>query len=260
MESSHLSLEEVLLRVIATSLLPVGSRNARAALGSAGRHVSEATVSRALRRLDEAGLTQSTDGKGRVATAAGRQRVASAASVTKDDDRLREAIVVRSIDDLLKLLVARRGVEREAARHAAGNATDDDVRMLRSLIDDQRSRIEAGMGPRQLAREFHLAIGRLSGNKLIAAMTELVFDPGLDRVEGILDVIVGSHHTEARSLDEHARIVSAIEARDEDGAEATMVDHLNRLLHETRAYASPERAELVDRVLDWALDNAAPLR
>jgi DNA-binding FadR family transcriptional regulator len=134
---SDLSSEEIiLLQAIGGSSTPVGSRRAADALRGAGITVSESTVSRLLRRLDGEKLTEAQETKGRILTEEGRRLLLTLNERDRREQILRDASGVSDISDLLDLLYARRGVEREAVCAAARRATDADIARLQELVAD----------------------------------------------------------------------------------------------------------------------------
>jgi len=250
--------ETVLLQAIGLSSTPVGSRRAADALRDEGIEVSESTVSRLLRRLDHQKLTEAQEAKGRILTAEGRRLVASLSERDRREQILRDASGVHDIDELLDLLYARRGVEREAARAAARRATDADIRRLEELVADHQARIDNGRIIRHGALNFHKVIGEMTNNRLIAAMMEVLFEPVMDQTEAILDVIIGSHHSEQRSVEEHLEIMEAIVQRDPERADAAMAAHLGRLIAETEEFAATHQDDLVERMLTWMHSGGQP--
>jgi DNA-binding FadR family transcriptional regulator len=243
--------ETVLLHAIGLSSTPVGSRRAADALREEGIEVSESTVSRLLRRLDGHNLTEALEAKGRVLTEDGRRLVASLSARDRRDQVLRDASGVHDVDELLELLYARRGVEREAARAAARRATDADIQRLQGLVADHQARIDTGRIIRHGALTFHQVIGEMANSRLLAAMMEVLFEPVMDQTEAILDVIIGSHHSEQRSVEEHLEIMEAIVQRDPERADAAMAAHLGRLIAETEEFAATHQDDLVERMLTW---------
>jgi DNA-binding FadR family transcriptional regulator len=245
---------QALLAVVAAAGHPVGARQATDALREHGFVVSESTVSRLLRQLDADGLTSPLDGKGRVLTDEGRRRDGALRSdQVPGHDRIppMPTLDIATLQDLLDLLNARRAVEREAAREAATRASEADVANLERLLETHRGRLGQGEIPRDDALEFHRTIGRASGNRVLRMMTDLVLNRRLDRIESVLDVIVGSHHSEALSLDEHEEIVGAIRARQSEQAEVAMQHHLDRLIQEVQATVDTGHAEIYERLLVW---------
>jgi GntR family transcriptional regulator, transcriptional repressor for pyruvate dehydrogenase complex len=243
---------------IGGSSTPVGSRRAADALRGAGIAVSESTVSRLLRRLDGQKLTEAQDAKGRILTDEGRRLLLTLNERDRRDQILRHASGVSDITDLLDLLYARRGVEREAARAAARRATDADIARLRELVADHQARIDERRIIRHGALTFHQVIGEMANNRLLSAMMEVLFEPVMDQTEAILDVIIGSHHSEQQSVEEHLEIMQAIVARDPERADAAMAAHLGRLIDETEAFAAGHQGDLVERMLTWMHDGQSP--
>jgi GntR family transcriptional regulator, transcriptional repressor for pyruvate dehydrogenase complex len=242
--------EVILLNLIAADAGPLGARRAASELQRAGHHLSESTVSRLLTRLDESGLTERIDRKGRRLTDAGRRQIASLAGEQRLRETWQQASDVTNLGDLLDLLYVRRAVEREAARAAALRATPADVERLRRALAIHDEKVLRGEPARDRALSFHRLIAEISGNRLLLATSEIIFAPALDRTEAVLDVVVGSHSSEAHSVDEHEAILDAIADRDAERAEAAMVSHLDRLIAETTQFSeSASGAEIVERLL-----------
>jgi DNA-binding FadR family transcriptional regulator len=71
---------------------------------------------------------------------------------------------------------------------------------------------------------FHRQIAAMSGNMLIAAVSQGMLD-WLSRFKRELVSVRGADRL---TLDEHERIYKAVAAGDADGAAAAMTDHLSR--------------------------------
>lgn len=220
--------ERALLELIA-DLQPVGAREIGRHLTGPLDGLSESTLSRLLRRLDDAGLTASPSGKGRILTPAGRD----AAERIGNERRLSAelgSLELRTAQDVADLLQARRAVEREIARAVAVSATPADVRRLSGLLAGHETSIDATDERRQRAVDFHRALAALVPNKVLRGLAAVVFDPRFDHLEQVLDVITESRGTTRRSPDEHHGLLDAIAAGDPDRAEEAMVSHLDRLI------------------------------
>ena len=247
--------EAAALEIIGGSDAPLGSRQIAKQLRGRGFQVSEATVSRLLRKLDGREWTRPAGSKGRMLTHAGRRELDELVAM-----RPRPApgyLDVRTLHDVLDLLRARRALEREAVRAAAAQIGEADLARLRTLLERQSTAAERGEQTAAIAAEFHLAIVQASQNKLLGAMAELAFDPALDGVGAVLDVIVGSQQRHAVSIPEHEEIVEGLEARDADRAERAMLRHLDRLLEEVETFERGEHAMLIDRVVAWMTSERA---
>jgi len=246
--------EAAVLEIIAAADGPIGCRQATMQLAGRGFTLSESTVSRLLRRLDASQLTRPANAKGRMLTPAGRRQVDELTAARRRHSS--DYLDVRTIQDLLDLLRARRAIEREATRAAAGRIADMDLERLRALVDQQNAVIDAGGVPRDVATEFHRTIVAAAGNKVLEAMADLVFDPALEPVAAVLDVIVDRHSNESMSIPEHREVVEALASRDPGRAERAMLEHLDRLIAEVEVFQHSGAAVLVDRVVAWMTDEA----
>jgi DNA-binding FadR family transcriptional regulator len=73
--------------------------------------------------------------------------------------------------------------------------------------------------------QFHREIARISGNPIFPAIVEAMFGWANEYYRSI----VRAPGAESVTLEEHERIVQAIEQRDPDAAERAMRDHLTRV-------------------------------
>jgi DNA-binding FadR family transcriptional regulator len=127
-------------------------------------------------------------------------------------------------DTLEHLKQARIFLEAGTARMAAERATPEDVVLLRRRIEEHR----AAMPPNDgfLARDmaFHREIARISGNPIFPAIVEAIFQ----WASAYYQPMVRAPGVESLTLEEHSRLVDAIEAHDADAAEAALRAHLTR--------------------------------
>ena len=243
--------EAALLEILESATHPVGSRQATQALRELGLELSESTVSRLLRKLDAQNLTAPVNGKGRVLTDEGRRLLETVTDISATPGTLASVPDIRNARELLDLLYARRTVEREVAREAALRAQPEDIAALAGLLEDHRTRLDQGLTGRGPALEFHRQVGRASHNPVLIQLTSHVLDRRLDALEAVLDVVVGAHHSEHLSVDEHAAVLAAIRAGQPDEAERTMERHVSRLIREVEEDLASDRAGIYERLLTW---------
>ena len=119
---------------------------------------------------------------------------------------------------------ARRLFECGIVRLAAEGATQDDVAMLRALVDEQRG--NAGNPQAFIAADmrFHLRIAAISGNPIVSTVSEAMLRWLFEYHRGLLHWSGKEHVT----LSEHAQIVDLIAEKDSDGAVEAMRAHLDR--------------------------------
>ena len=130
------------------------------------------------------------------------------------------------------LLAARELIEGEAVALAAARIDGDTLARLRGTIETMR-RSDDDFATRDAAdREFHALVAGASGNGAYPLLVEALWDQRRGRLWTLLE---GHFHTaalRARTLDDHAAIVAALERRDATAARSAMVDHLQHVVGE----------------------------
>ncbi len=142
------------------------------------------------------------------------------------------SLMVASLDhnQLAELYAVRTELEGLAARLAARHATDEEVRVLRMMVMEDRALL--GGDPRLLSqanKRFHKQIHLASHNRFLVQQLDLVR-------RSMALMATTSFAAEGRdgpALTEHERIVAAIEARDGDSAYLALKTHISKA-YETR--------------------------
>ena len=226
-----------LLLLIANAPSPMGARELGRRMQGAER-LSESTVNRLLRRLDEQGLTRSADGRGRVLSIAGKLLAERALSEQKWAQQL-GSLEIRTLGDVRDLVTARRGLEREIARSVATTATAEDIRRLRTYLAEYDRKIDSDSTRRHVAVDFHKALATVCKNRMLKAAAMVLFDTRFDVFEQVLDIITASRGRTHEGPHEHDAIMDAIAAGDAAAAELAMVHHLDRLAEDAWGEVSP---------------------
>jgi len=137
----------------------------------------------------------------------------------------RAGLTVRAIseEDLSEFFYVREALEGMAARLAAENASKADALDLHALLDEM---VEALARKdlklvRTLTGEFHLAVCRASRNKRLTQSLKVLLDQ--IRQDRTSTLFLEGRATKA--IEEHRRLVAAIESRDPDHAEAIAREH-----------------------------------
>lgn len=123
-----------------------------------------------------------------------------------------------------QLIDAQQAVEPDAARLAALNASDEEIAVLREMVDGSHEHKSDAERYNPLALGFHSYLGMISGNPAIAASVG-----ALNRSR---ETVLGARTDEARaarSLEAHREILEAIESRDAQKAEQLMAAHLEAI-------------------------------
>ncbi|MGO4679439.1 FCD domain-containing protein [Microbacterium sp. 2MCAF23] len=245
------AVEQAILSALRTQTAPAGSRMICRELAIAGFETSESTVNRLLSGLDSRGLTDSLGRKGRVLTGEGR-RVSEVLHLDRHRSIYFErALQMHSVEDLIDHLIARRGIEREAARAAALRATPEEVALLRALADPTGPALHDRLG-------FHRAVGDASHNKQIQAIANTLFVERLDPLESVTLTVGLRQGVLAEWESDHRAIAARIEERDPDGAEQAMFAHLDGTIRETEAFARSGWGEVILQQLREGVERSSP--
>lgn len=135
------------------------------------------------------------------------------------------------VDELGGVLEARRILEPQVARLAAGRATETDFEVMERTIFEQRALVRRGgvldSEDRFLALDvrFHLAMARATGNRTIASLVRSLFDD----LEIARDMAMHVPPVPGWAIDVHERTLAAIRTGDPDAIDAVMDEHLAKL-------------------------------
>lgn len=156
------------------------------------------------------------------------QRLETQGMLTRDG----RSLIVASLDhsQLAELYAVRGTLEGLAARLAARHASDEEVRVLCGMVEEDRALI--GGDPRALSRankRFHRQIHLASHNRFLIQQLDLVH-----RAMALMATTsFAAEGRDVQGLAEHDRIAAAIAARDGEAAETALRDHISRAF-ETR--------------------------
>lgn len=155
------------------------------------------------------------------------QRLETQSMLTRDG----RSLIVASLDhnQLAELYAVRTELEGLAARLAARHATDEEIRVLKAMVRDDRALVNR---PRDLAKankRFHRQIHLASHNRFLVQQLDLVH-----RSMALMSsTSLAADGRSEVALAEHDQIVSAIEARDGEAAYQALKTHISRAF-ETR--------------------------
>ena len=180
--------------------------------------VGRPAIREAMQHLESMGLVEINHGE--------RARVLELTpqSLMRQVDQSARIMLSMSADSLEHLKAARIFFERGMAREAAQRATDEDLKVLRATLDEQRRFL--GDADQFIAADmrFHTQIAAISRNPIFTAVSEAMLG-WLKTYHGEMLIWTGK---EKYTLAEHEEIISHLAANDPDAAEAAMVKHLER--------------------------------
>lgn len=148
----------------------------------------------------------------------------TAQSILRQVDGAAKIMLSSSKDSLEHLKTARIFFERGMVREAAEKATDADVTKLRAILTRQRELLGNADGFINADMEFHSALATISGNPIYAAVSAAMLG-WLKEYHTDMLIWTGK---EKYTLAEHEKIIDRIAARDPNGAEREMINHLER--------------------------------
>jgi DNA-binding GntR family transcriptional regulator len=132
-------------------------------------------------------------------------------------------VVRKSKKEIIEMIVVWAALESMAARLAAKSATEEQLRELSKLFQEFKNEpLSDHLNEYSEANiKFHQTIIKLSGCDLIANMTENLFI----HIRAIRTVSLRQDNRAARSISDHLKIITALEAHDADLAERLVREH-----------------------------------
>jgi len=148
------------------------------------------------------------------------------------------SLIVASLDhnQMAELYVVRSELEGLAARLAAQHATEEEVRVLRRMIEDDKGLLEDPAALSRANRRFHRQVHLASHNRYLVQQLDLVYRSMALMATTSLSAVGRGE----RALAEHTAIVDAIEGRDGEAAYQALKAHISKAF-ETRLERDAER-------------------
>jgi GntR family transcriptional repressor for pyruvate dehydrogenase complex len=225
--------EEQIRSAILTGILHSGERLPSEAELSRQFDVSRNTVREALHALATQNLIYKVPGAG------------GGSFVRSVDHESLGAVLSESMQSLLALgriefeevSLVRQHLEVPAARLAAAHRTDEDLGLLRDIVKRQKSISVDDPTVSDLDAQFHTAIAKASGNRVLAS-----FVAALHQQTEPVRYLDLSPEVGTTTVRQHQSIVTAIAAGDQQAAEAAIIEHLTYLREHLIAYNAGERS------------------
>lgn len=150
------------------------------------------------------------------------QRLETQSLLTRDG----RSLIVASLDhnQLAELYVVRAQLEALAANLAARHATDEEVRVLRDMVEDDRKLMDDPQAMARANRRFHKQIHLASHNRFLVQQLDLVHRS----MALMATTSLAAAGRPEDALKEHDSIVSAIEARDSETAGNALKAHISK--------------------------------
>ena len=135
------------------------------------------------------------------------------------------SLIVASLEhnQMAELYAVRSELEGLAARLAARHATEEEVMVLRDMIEEDRSLLADPAAMARANRRFHRMIHLASHNRYLVQQLDLVYRS----MALMATTSLAAEGRGAIALSEHGAIVDAISTRDEDAAYQALRDHIS---------------------------------
>lgn len=135
------------------------------------------------------------------------------------------SLIVAELDhnQMAELYVVRGALEGLAARLAARQATDEEIRVLQDMVEADNALVDNPAALARANRRFHTQIHLASHNRFLVQQLDLVH-------RSMALMATTSLAIEGRGViaqAEHAKIIECIANRDEDGADSALRQHIS---------------------------------
>ena len=230
-------LEYELLNLLTDGELPKGAVALSLLLRENGFNASSATVGRLLSDFDYQSLTIKHGFKGRTLTVEGTEKLAELKSkrrITEVSSTFYNSVDAENKDNLIDILIARRGIERESSRLAAMNATKADLDGISDVYHLQSKDASDGIISADHDVLFHRAIAKASKNKVLLAAYDFIWQHG--RFSPVMEYIRSSVGSVIAA--DHKNILDALLEKNPNKADKCMAEHIDSLINDVRKYWS----------------------
>ena len=136
------------------------------------------------------------------------------------------SLIVASLDhnQLAELYVVRSELEGLAARLAARHATEEEVRLLKDMVDEDRALVEDPTALARTNRRFHRQVHLASHNRYLVQQLDLVYRS----MALMASTSLSAKGRSETAVKEHSAIVEAIAKGDGDAAYNQLKAHISR--------------------------------
>ena len=148
-----------------------------------------------------------------------------------------------TVEEARNICEARLMAERTMARFAAERATQQDMKKMRGLVEQERAAWDAEdvRLAVTMSRDFHRAVADAVSNPVL----EDILANLLSR-SALTQAVYAARGAAGCLCDDHAALLDAIEAGDADRAEAVMVEHIQNLVNRLDLHPLSQDVDIED--------------
>jgi len=137
---------------------------------------------------------------------------------------------------IFDLIEVRKAMEAWGAFHAAQRGSEEDIKQLEEIIGEMKEALDEGKSWEKQDADFHLAMAQATHNTIQTHMMSTIYDLLRESVARIF-----RDQGKAKKLfSQHYRIFSAIKNRSPDKARERVLEHLNYVESEVKAWEDEE--------------------
>lgn len=184
--------------------------------------VSRPSIREAIQQLELLGIVETVHGGGSVVKNLTEQEISKPMEIVLRDDRQR----------VLELTEVRAFMEAWAARQAAKNRTDEELRLIRGFLEEMERDLEKGQIRPEIDFKFHAEIAAATHNTIFVHLIENIHELISYSVKVHREQVFLTRESQETIFKHHLKVFKAIQDQDAEAAEAAMREHLNFVVRE----------------------------
>jgi GntR family transcriptional repressor for pyruvate dehydrogenase complex len=213
-----------LKQAISQGLLRVGDRLPPERELAEKMGVSRPSVREALQKLEVVGLVQTVHGGGTVVKNITEREVLTPI----------EAVIGRDKEKVVELTEVRACLETWAAKQAAAERTEEELELIRKLLETMEKDLDSGMIQSETDVKFHTAIAAAAHNTIFLHLMQSIYQLIAYSIKLYREEVFLTKEDQQTIFSHHLSVFKAIQDRDPIAAAAAMGEHLGFVIKEYR--------------------------
>jgi len=219
-----------LKRAISDGLFRVGDRLPSERELAEQMGVSRPSIREALQQLELLGMVETVHGGGSIVKNLTEQAISKPMEIVLKDDRQR----------VLEVTEVRAFMEAWAAKQAAANRTDDELRLIRELLEEMERDLEKGQIRPEIDFQFHIEIAGATHNTIFVHLIQNIHQLISYSLSIHRQQVFVTREAQETIFRHHLEVFKAIQKQDSEGAERAMAEHLNFVVSEFKKRMLPQ--------------------
>ncbi|AFM24924.1 FadR/GntR family transcriptional regulator [Desulfomonile tiedjei] len=192
--------------------------------------VSRPSVREAIQQLEIQGFVDIVHGGGSLVKNIAEQEIQQPMELVLGDDKQR----------VLELAEIRAYMESLAARKAAENRTEEELKRIRYYLKEMQRDFEKGQIRYEVDFKFHTEITAASHNMIFLHLMSSIYRLMNFSIKVHREQMFLSKDSQKKILDHHMAIFKGIQKKDPEAAEAAMKEHLLFVIEEFRRWSASQ--------------------